>query len=87
MPDATEAPLFYQKPLYRLLDLSFPQFRTKQGLLNVPELAEAIKMSGEGVYKWIRADKLTPDGAKKLAALGKDASTLKIEDLYPFVMR
>lgn len=74
--------------LYRLLADRFAEFRTKQGLFDVPGFAAAINMSAEGAYKWLRSDKLSPEGAKKIVALSGDRkNALTLEDLYVYVLR
>ena len=73
-------------PLYDLLRKALPAYRTPSGRLNVPKLAKdlgADGMSREGVYKWLRANRLTPPNAKKLVDLGD--GRLKIEQLHQFV--
>jgi hypothetical protein len=79
---------FHQQDLYKTLDKAFPQFRTVQQLFDVPAFAAAIGMSAEGVYKWVRANKLSPEGAKKIIDLTKGGvHALTAEDLYVYVLR
>jgi hypothetical protein len=87
MPTTNDKP-FTELPLYRKLVSSFPTFRTSQQIFDVRGFAEAIEMSPEGVYKWLRADRLSADGARKIMALAKTKkSTLTREDLINFVLR
>lgn len=82
---SVENPPFYRRPLYKLLDTTFTDFRTERGLFDVIKFAKAIEMTAEGVYKWLRADKLSIDGAKRVVALSE--GRLKLEDLTAFVFR
>ncbi len=70
-------------PLYDLLMDRFPKHRSAQGVLDVPKLAKDIKRSHEGVYKWLRENKITVDGAKRLVELSKDR--VKYEEFLPFL--
>ena len=69
-------------PLYDVLRKTFPDY-VDRGRLDVPEFAEALGMSHEGVYKWLRANKLTPKNAKRLAEMSEGRATLK--DFQKFV--
>jgi hypothetical protein len=72
--------------LHKLLSDRLPQFRTKQRVFDVPGFAAAIGMSAEGAYKWLRADKVSPEGARKIIELTKDAETpVTPLDLLPYV--
>lgn len=74
--------------LHRLLSARFPDYKTKQGIFDVPAFADSLSMSAEGVYKWLRADKLSPEGAKKIIALQAGRKNpLTQEDLFVFVLR
>jgi hypothetical protein len=75
---------FYQKALYKLLDASFPDFRTVQGLFCVKTFAHAIGMTAEGVYKWVRSDRISPEGARKVITLS--SGRIQQEQMFPFVM-
>lgn len=58
-------------PLYRELWNTFPTYRTRQqGVLDVENLAKAIGMTTEGLYKWFRAKRiLSRKGLEKLIEL------------------
>lgn len=88
MAEAAVPQTFYEKPLFKLINARFPEFRTSQGIFDVREFGKAISMSHEGIYKWFRANKMSPDGVKKVVALSKDAETgeyrVQKEELYPF---
>jgi hypothetical protein len=90
----TCAPDFRTGTLYRTLVRFFPAFVDRpfadDARLNVSALAEAIGVSSEGIYKWLRADRVTPKNAKTLIAaasaepnlaalraLGRDVPTSK----------
>jgi hypothetical protein len=75
---------FYRKPLYKLLATTFARFETGQGLFDVAGFAAAIGMSHEGVYKWIRSDRISPIGARKVIELS--AGVITKEQMLPFVM-
>lgn len=58
----------------------------EKGNRSISRLAEHLGMSAYGVYKWINAGKITPEGAKRLMALTKDAKRpLTQVDLAPFM--
>lgn len=79
---------FTEKPLYKLLAKSFPRFSTRQDMFDVRALAAALTMSAEGVYKWLRADRLSADGAARLLDLAKtEKIKLTRGDLATFVIR
>lgn len=84
MPANDPAPqTFLDGELYKLLLAKFPQYVVQQ--LSIHKLAEDMDMSSEGVYKWVRVDRLTVAGARKLIAASKGGLTF--EDLAPFVLR
>jgi hypothetical protein len=85
---AQDATPFYQKKLYKLLDGAFPRLRTVQGLFDVSAFATSIGMTPEGVYKWLRSERMSVDGAHKVIELSKHDSNVEItkEQLFPFVM-
>lgn len=88
MTTKQERAALQDQDLHKLLSSRFPEFRTKQRVFDVPAFAEAIKMSAEGVYKWLRADKISPEGVKKVVELAKDRKKpIKAEHLMPFVLR
>lgn len=51
--------------------------------LDVPKLAETCKMSEEGVYKWLRSNKLPFKKAEFLCEKSKGRVT--IEEFLPFI--
>jgi len=71
-------------PLYDLLKGRFPGHRTDTGRFDVPRFATDLGMSNEGIYKWLRANKISPEGAKKVVALSRGRA--KIEDFTKFVL-
>lgn len=74
---------FLDGELYKLLVAKFPQYVVHQ--LSIHNLARDMKMSSEGVYKWVRIDRLTVAGARKLITASN--SSLSFEDLKTFVLR
>jgi len=83
--------------LYKLLDKLFAGYRTtRDGVLDVRRIAEDLGISAEGVYKWLRADKLPFTQAQRLIAIVNadedDEEAIKtfpfkadISDFLPFV--
>jgi hypothetical protein len=90
MNDATAAAktpdpaMFYNHPLYKLLDASFPDLRTNQGIFDVKAFAKSIEMSDEGVYKWLRSGKMSVAGARK--TIEASNGRLVPQELFAFVM-
>ena len=82
-----ENPPFWERALFKLLDtrITAKKFRAPRGGFSVGAYAAAMGCSSEGLYKFLRSDKLSVDGAKKMI----DASDGKIteQDLMPFVFR
>lgn len=60
-------------PLYELLLQKLPVCRASDGSLNVKTLHEAVNMSHEGVYKWLRANRLSGRAVDRLVELGATA--------------
>lgn len=75
--------------LYKLLDGMFPQYRSiRDQVLDVPRLASRLGMTSEGVYKWLRADKLPTTKARKLVEIaneGGDEANAAFSDFLPFL--
>lgn len=55
--------------LYALLQGAFPNLLDNNGFLQVPRLAQGCLYSCEGTYKWLRSDRISITGAKRLMAL------------------
>jgi len=70
-------------PLYDLLKCKFPAYRTDTGRFDVPRFANDLQMSNEGIYKWLRANKISPEGVRKAVALSRGRA--KIEDFTKFI--
>lgn len=79
--------------LYKLLDKLFAGYRTaRDGVLDVRRIAEDLGISAEGVYKWLRADKLPLAQARRIMDIvnAEDGSiedfpyTVTIDDFLPF---
>lgn len=73
-------------PLYKLLyrRLAWLHSPQQSKIIDVHKLAEALGYSHEAVYKWLRAGKLSPKGAKALVKISR--KKLALRDLYPFVV-
>lgn len=97
---ASESRAWTSGPLYKYLVQVLPAFVdnpfSADPALNVQKLREATGRSHEGVYKWLRASKLTPAAAKKLIEVAISPTNMdalhrlgrpipKIEDLHGFV--
>lgn len=83
---------FTMGSLYTLLKGKFPDYRTLNGRLDVPRLAARLSMSHEGVYKWLRTNRLTPDNAKRLVELANEGrrplegrAWASLKEFHPFV--
>jgi hypothetical protein len=72
---------FTQGPLYKKLVEVLPTFVQEPfsdtPKLRVLALCDALKMSHEAVYKWLRKSRLTPDNATALIKLANTAENLK----------
>lgn len=66
-----DVPNMRETELYRTLLHTFPLFRTQQQkVLDVESLANAIGMTEEGMYKWLRARRiLSTRGVERLFEL------------------
>lgn len=75
-----------KRPLYKLLysRLTWHRSKTQPELIDVHKFADAIGYSHEAIYKWLRAGKLSPKGAK--AIVKKARGKIALTDLYPFVL-
>lgn len=77
--------------LYQLLERIFPEHRSSRDhVLDVKRLASEINLTSEGVYKWLRADRLPMKRARKLIELankGRSENDLiaDLSDFLPFV--
>lgn len=84
MTDAAQAESsFTFGPLYDLLKAKFPDYRTDTGRFDVPRFSTDLNMSHEGVYKWLRKNKISPDGARKVVSLSRGRA--EINDFTAFV--
>lgn len=82
-----ENPPFWERELFKLLDkrITQRQFRAPRGGFSVGAFAAAMGCSSEGLYKFLRSDKISVDGAKKMV-LASDG-VLTESDLIPFLFR
>lgn len=82
--------------LYGLLRERLPICRAEGGQLCVAKLADNLKMSQEGVYRWLRADVISKRGLNRLleiadrdenrdALLASGTPHLTDNDLRPFL--
>ena len=79
--------------LYQLLRERLPLYRSRRGRLDVSKLANALGMSPEGVYLWLRHDEVSRSGRRRLLELSYSPENtialagnepLRAEDLYRF---
>jgi hypothetical protein len=61
--------LWGEGTLYALLYDALPDYRTVRGALDVRKLAEKLGKSHEGVYKWLRTDRIPPRAASIIIEL------------------
>lgn len=77
MTDATPKSDAIRGDLYDLLVRKLPVCVTEGGTLSVADLASRLKMSPEGVYRWLRADEISKRGLRKLTELGHTDKNLE----------
>lgn len=71
--------------LHVLLGDAFPDRRTDDHeVLDVAWLAKKLKMSEEGIYKWLRQNRLTIARARQIVAL-KECDR-ELDDFLPFIV-
>ena len=76
MTDASPKSDAIKGGLYDLLAKKLPMCVSENGTLSVADLAEALKMSPEGVYRWLRADEISKRGLRKLTELSHTDANL-----------
>lgn len=86
-------------PLYGRLVECLPAYVTETRDLNVKKLHQALQMSHEGVYKWLRSGRLKPENAEAIVELATSDQANraalkaagrkppKFEDFTPFFRR
>jgi hypothetical protein len=83
MPKDTSRVFFKDKPLYKLLFDTFPEYHKtyKDGevSLSLENLARHIPVSRNALYRWCNGDKMRSSNAKQIVA--KSNGKLKLEDL------
>jgi hypothetical protein len=75
-----------RRTLYETLLEKMPdryQSQYTEDTLNITALARDLKMSREGVYKWFRANRISPRGATAICKLSR--GRIVRDDLIPFV--
>lgn len=76
---------FITGPLYKMLKAKLPKkFVTKEGTINIKELAKATETSLEGIYRIFRINVISPDRAARV--IKATASKIKGVDLLPFIL-
>lgn len=92
MPGAARKPTIIRRDgeLYNLLERAFPEYRSKQDLLAIPQIADEVGFRHETIYKAVRHNATTPNVALKLLELAHknqpEAPRLHWEDLLRFVL-
>ena len=74
--------------LYRLFCERFPTMCDSEGRLQVVDLAKELKMSLEGVYRWLRADEISKRGRNRLIKVSESLNgpnPLTEDDLRSFL--
>ena len=78
----------WKKPmgkLHVLLTKAFPEHRTASyDVLDIAWLASKLKVTDEGIYKWLRDDQL-PSLARARAIVAIRGCRIELDDLLPFV--
>lgn len=83
--------------LYELLADRFPEYRSKQGVLDIPRMAKEMEVSHETLYRAVRGNKakgypngrLTVEIAIRLLDLSRssdEAMPLYAEEVLPFML-
>lgn len=75
--------------LYKLLDRQFPEFRSKQGHLDVPGLARAMGFAHETLYRCVRKNDIKVYVALEILKFSHKThpeNPLYWQDLAPFVL-
>lgn len=75
--------------LYNLLDTRFVSYRSSQGHLDIPGLAEALGLAGETLYKSLRKDAVSVAIAHKLIVHSHEIGAerpLYWPDFFPFCL-
>lgn len=87
MPKASAARR-WSKPMGKLHILfakAFPEHRTKDyDVFNVEWLATKLEMTEEGIYKWLRDDRIPLKRARQIVKIR--GCRIELEDLMPYVV-
>lgn len=79
----TEEKRFWDGELYKLLIERVVGFRTPRGQFSIAAFSKKMGSTSEGLYKFLRSDHITVDGAKKIIAAS--GGTITQEDLTKFL--
>lgn len=71
--------------VHALLARAFPEHRTKDyDVFNVEWLATKLEMTEEGIYKWLREDRLPLKRARQIVKIR--GCRISLDDLMPYVV-
>lgn len=68
-------------PLHSLLLLACPP--DEKGKRSIPVLARALGISNEGIYKWIRQERMPSKRARQIVEMSGGRAS--IDDFFPFI--
>lgn len=63
---SSDDPRFWDGDLYKLLVSRIDDCSTPRGQFSIGTFAKKMGATAEGLYKYLRSDRLTLDGAKKI---------------------
>lgn len=92
MPQANAKPGLLQRvgELYKVLERAFPEHRSKQNVLAIPQLADDLGYAHETLYRCVRSDRVKVEVARKLLEFSHQnqpaANRIYWQDLAPFVL-
>lgn len=92
MSDTKASPGLLQRvgKLYKLLERAFPEYRSKQGVLAIPLLADDLGYAHETLYRCVRDEEIKVKVALKMLQFSHEnqpeGNLLYWQDLAPFVL-
>ncbi|WP_114285281.1 hypothetical protein [Candidatus Halocynthiibacter alkanivorans] len=76
-------------PLYDLITYKFPEYRTRQGILDIPRLAWELGFSNQTMYRSFTDNRLSLRVAQYLIRLSRESDAANVilrEELFDFVL-
>jgi hypothetical protein len=92
MSETTPRPSLLQRvgDLYKVLERAFPDHRSKQNVLAIPQLADDLGYAHETLYRCVRSDRIKVEVARKLLKFNHEnqpaSNRIYWQDLAPFVL-